>query len=156
MLRSVDELVDEYDASNAMGATITVQKWHHSRVAIGEISGVSKKPRSGYKYGTELFAYADSVQVKDTLGSGSNTVPALRVDMPRDEARVINGKIGFAVVADLQVPARIAGQYFIEPQFDRPAERIIDTTVLIADVRCGIAFGPDFSVLATVQTKPPF
>ena len=156
MLRSIDELVGEYDASNAMGGTIAVQKWHHSRVAIGEISGVSKKPRSSYKNGTELFAYVDNVQVKDALGTGFNTLPALRVDMPRDEARAINGQIGFAIVADLQVPARIEGQYFIEPQFDRPAERTIDTTVLTADVRCGIAFGPDFSVLATVQTRPPF
>lgn len=156
MLRSADEIVDDYYASNALGATIAVKKWHHSRVAIAEIGDVADKPRTKYKNGTELFAFEHRVQVENTLGSGTHLQSALRVDMPRDKARAMNGKIGFAIVADLQAPVRVDGQYYIEPKFDRPNERTVDTVVLIADIRCGIAFGPDLSVLATIHTNPPF
>jgi len=154
MLRSIDELLEEYTGANAMGATLTIAKWRHTRVAISEIA--SKKGGGYNKYGPDLFSYADSVQVENILGTGTDSKPASRIDMPRDQARAINGKIGFAVVADLVEPARVEGSFYIEPKFDRPAERTVDTTVLVANIRCGIAFGPDLSVLATVKTKPPY
>ena len=151
VLRSVDELLEDYTGSNAMGATIAIQKWHHERIVISEIS---PKPPTKSKDGVELFAYADTVQV-NFLGS-DRTYSALRIDMPRDQALAINGKIGFAIVADLVDPVRVESQTFIAPEFDNPYDRTIDTTVFVANIRCGIAFGPDHSILATVQTRPPY
>lgn len=151
MLRSEDVPLGDYTAANAMGASLTVRKSRHTRVAIAE---VGPKTRSGYKIGTELFAYADTVQVKS--GTEFRSQPALRIDMPRDRARAINGRIGFAVVADLVDPLRVEGRHHIAPKFDNPYDRQVETTVLLADIRCGIAYGPDLSVLAVVGTRPPY
>lgn len=153
ILRSVDNIIGDYSASNAMGATLKVEKWLHERVAISEIAPTK---RSGYKYGPEIFAFPDEVEVNNVLGSGTKLEPALRIDMPRDQAREISGRIGFAIVADLVDPVRIEGSFYIEPKFDRPADRTVKTTVLVADILCGVAYSPDFSVLAIVKTRAPY
>ena len=152
VLRSADELIEEYAALNALGAQISIQKWHHSRTVISEIA---PEPPLKNRPGPALFAFTSTVKVEDPY-FGTQTTWALRINMPRDQARAINGKIGFAIVADLFGSTRVEYQTLIEPTFDNPNDRTVDTTVIAANIRCGIAFGPDQSILAIAMTRPPY
>lgn len=153
VVRSSDTLVSSYSATNAMGGSTTVGEWQHERVFVVE---VTTKPVNGDRYGPNLFEYFDSVNLPNELSSGTRMHSAMKVEMPREIARSLKGKFGFAVAGVTVPPGYVEGPHFIKPTFDLPNERVIETKILLADIHCGAVFGPDQVVLAVLNPREPF
>jgi len=154
MLIVKDEVVDTYEAQNAMGASAVISKVEATRVGVLEIAEGSPIATDWWKI--DFFDMPESITytIPDTTIETQSS--AITIPMQPNEARVAKGSFKFAVYAELVEPFILRNQQHIDATMDTKREATINSTFLVADVKCGFVTDQSNKVIAVVGMAEPF
>lgn len=141
-LKSEETAVGTYEASNAMGATVTVVQIERTNYAIFD--------RVLTRHSSLSDKAAREWETEEQKQIGNLMVSGIRIKMERGYARYIKSKIRIGVMIIPKEPFTDTGTRYWEPTIDRPREVFQTTKFIVADILCVLLMNDAEKVLATV------
>lgn len=129
---------DSYTASNAFGATTTVSVQDRTY-------GILFEERGGSGFSRPQFNIFDK--------RGGKGLITIDVPVPAERAPELKGKIQFVALAEPKAPYAITFENHESAKIDRPRDETSIFQIVIADIQCFAARGPDGNILAHWKTR---
>jgi hypothetical protein len=142
-LNKDENILRTYDGSNAFGASTTITEVQWDILSVSQLA-----PRRERSY-NPVFEADINAQMPSVLGEGMEEESVMSFDMPIAEATDSFYDIRPAVVFVLDYPYVVFDEEYLEPVNVYPVERNINSTVLVAEILCGLVVGEDGTVLDT-------
>lgn len=144
-----DEMIlREYDAGNALGASITVTEVQWDILAVAQIS-----PSRERSY-DPVFITDLTGQLRDFSGDAMRDDEVMAFGMPIEFARESFFDIRPVIVFELCEPYILFDEGYIPPVRAYPIERNISASVLMAEILCGLIVSSDGTILDVANVDP--
>ena len=144
-LKSTETLNETYDASNAYGLTISVEKYKKEQYALFDKYTPRKKK-------TEDNWQAEFEYTRQSSKGEFYTIEAIAVPVPLSEAPSMKSKMRMGVFFTPKHPLTHSNSEYSKPSRLNPKEVFGTVNVMFGDIHCAVITDEDSKILKTVNT----